>query len=131
MDAYGATAAPVKRSPILGLIALALVVICGMVLSMYAWRLGSVLGNYVSGGTLTVDASNQAEVAAAITSQLGAFSTLGNLSGIVGFVAWILGIVATVTKRGRGFGVAAIILGVLAPIVAFVMLFVVLAPYMA
>jgi hypothetical protein len=121
-----------KRSPILGLIALALVAVSGIVLSLYALRLGSVLGDFVSGGSLSVDASNQAEVATAITSQIGAaFSTLGNLSGVVGFVGWILGIVATVTKRGRGPGVAAIILGVLAPIVALVLLFVVLAPYMA
>jgi hypothetical protein len=121
----------VKKSPILGIIALALVLVCGVVLSMYVLRLGSVLGAYVSGGTLSIDASNQAEISRAIAAQVGSvFSTLGNLSGFVGFVGWILGIIATVTKRGRGFGVMAIVLGVLAPIVAIVLLFVVLAPYM-
>ena len=126
---YGASAAPAKKSPILGILALAIVVLCGVLLSWYMWKVGSVLGPYMTGGTLTIDASNQTEIANAINAQLGAgVASLGGLSGFVGFVGWILGIVATVTKRGRGFGVMAIILGVLAPIIAFVILFVALAP---
>ena len=132
IGAYGATAAPTKRSPILGLIALALVVISGIVLSLYAWQIGSVLGAYVVSGTLSINQYNQTEIAQQIVSQLGSgFAALGSWSIGVGFVGWILGIVATATKRGRAFGVLAIILGILAPIVAFVLLFVVLGPYMS
>lgn len=130
--AYGSAPVPSKRSPILGILALALVVISGIVLSLYAWRVGSVLGSYVVGGSLNIDASNQTEIAQEIASQLGSgFASLGGLSIFVGFVGWILGIIAAVTKRGRGFGVLAIILGILAPIVAFILLFVVLAPSMS
>ncbi|MGV8848086.1 MAG: hypothetical protein ACOH16_00935 [Propionibacteriaceae bacterium] len=132
MGAYGAAPAPTNRSPILGILALALVVISGIVLSLYSWRVGSVLGSYVIGSSLNIDQSNQTEIAQQIVSQLGTgFASLGGLSGVVGFVGWILGIIAAATKRGRGFGVLAIILGILAPIVAFVLLFVVLAPYMS
>jgi hypothetical protein len=132
IGAYGATVAPTKRSPILGLIALALVVISGIVLSLYAWQIGSVLGAYVVGGTLSVNQYNQTEIAQQIISQLGSgFAALGSWSIGVGFVGWILGIIATATKRGRAFGVLAIVLGILAPIVAVVLLFVVLGPYMS
>jgi hypothetical protein len=132
IGAYGTTAPPVKRSPILGLIALALVVISGIVLSLYAWQIGSVLGRFVVGGSLSVNEFNQTEIAQQIVSQLGTgFASLGSLSIVVGLIGWILGIVATATKRGRAFGVLAIILGILAPIVAFGLLFLVLAPYMS
>lgn len=132
MGAYGAAPAPSKRSPILGILALALVVISGIVLSVYMWRVGTVLGDFVVGSSLNIDASNQTEIAQQIASQLGSgFASLGGLSAFVGFVGWILGIIAAATKRGRGFGVLAIILGILAPIVAFIVLFVVLAPYMS
>jgi hypothetical protein len=131
MDAYGATAAPRKRSPILGLIALAIVVISGVVLSLYAWRIASVLGSYVVDGTLNVNQSNQTEIAQQIVSQLGSgFAALGSWSIGVGFVGWILGIIATATKRGRAFGVVAIILGVLAPIAAILAMFAALGPYL-
>lgn len=128
---YGTAAAPAKKSSILGILALAIVVVCGVLLSWYMWKIGSVLGDYVTNGSLTIDASNQNEISVAIANQLGAgVASIGTLSGFAGFVGWILGIIATVTKRGRAFGVMAIVLGVLAPIIAFVVLFVVLAPYM-
>jgi hypothetical protein len=91
-----------------------------------------VLGDFVVGSSLNIDASNQTEIAQQIADQLGSgFASLGGLSAFVGFVGWILGIIAAATKRGRGFGVLTIILGILAPIVAFIVLFVVLAPYMS
>ena len=126
--AYGATAAPVKRSPVLGTIALALVVICGVIFTFYLYRLGAVAGPYAVDGTL--DTSTQPQLVQDVANQLGVLSTLGGASGLVGFVAWVLGIVATVTKRGRAFGVMAIILGILAPIIAVVALFVAVAPYL-
>ena len=131
MGANGAGTAPTKRSPILGILALALVVISGIVLSIWTWRVGSVLGSYVVGSALNIDASNQTEIAQQISSQLGSgFASLGGLSIFAGLVGWILGILAAATRRGRGLGVMAIILGILAPIVAVILLFVVLAPYM-
>ena len=128
MGAYGATAAPVKKSPVLGLIALALVVICGLILTFYLYRLGAVAGPYAVNGTL--DTSTQPQLVQDVANQLGVLSVLGSTSGFVGLIGWILGIVATATKRGRGFGVMAIILGILAPIIAVVALFVALAPYL-
>ncbi len=123
MGAYGAAAAPVKRSPVLGIIALAIVAICGVVLTLYLWRVGGVAGPFAVNGAL--DTSTQPELQQEVMNQLGGvWPTLGGASGFVGFVGWILGIVAVATKRGRAFGVMAIILGILAPIIAVAALFV-------
>jgi len=124
--AYGTP--PAKRSPILGIIALAVVVICAVVLSMYLWQVGGIAGQVAVNGT--IDTSNQAELQALVLSQLGGWSLIGSLSAFLGFVGWIIGIVAVATKRGRAFGVVTIILGVIAPIAAFAAMFVAMAPYL-
>jgi hypothetical protein len=124
--AYGTP--PAKRSPILGIIALAVVVICAVVLSMYLWQVGGIAGQVAVNGT--IDTSNQAELQALVLSQLGGWSLIGSLSAFLGFVGWIIGIVAVATKRGRAFGVVTIILGVLAPIAACVAMFAAMAPYL-
>jgi hypothetical protein len=112
--AYGTP--PAKRSPILGIIALLVVLICGVVLSVYLWQVGGIAGQVAVNGT--IDMSNSAELQALVLSQLGGWSLIGSLSAFLGFVGWIIGIVAVATKRGRAFGVVTIILGVLAPFVA-------------
>ena len=124
--AYGTP--PAKRSPILGIIALAVVMICAVVLSMYLWQVGGIAGQVAVNGT--IDTSNQAEIQALVLSQLGGWSLIGSLSAFLGFVGWIIGIVAVATKRGRAFGVVTIILGVLAPIAACVAMFAAMMPYL-
>ena len=129
MEAYGAAPAPAKRSSVLGALGLALVVICGVVLGGSLWHIGTVVGQLIAGGS--IDPSNQTELQQAVLSQLGGIWTLlVDGSGLLGFIGWILGIVAVATRRGRGLGVVTIILGVLAPIVAFVLMIVALAPYL-
>ena len=130
MGAYGSTAAPVKRSSILGIIGLALVVICGVILSVYLYKIGAVAGPYAQNGTL--DTTTQPQLVQDVMNQMGTIlPLLGSLSVAGGLIGWIIGIVATATKRGRGFGVTAIILGVLAPILAFVAMFVGIGTTMA
>jgi hypothetical protein len=128
-DAYGATAAPTKKSPILGVLALAIVVISGVVLTLYLQKIGAVAGPYAVNGTL--DTTTQPQLVADVTSQLGGIlPMLGGASIFTGLIGWILGIVAAASKRGRGFGVMAIVLGVLAPIIAVIVLVVTLMPYL-
>ena len=127
--AYG-TAPPAKRSPILGFLALAVVLICGVVLSVSLWRMGGLLGQLAVNGT--VEITSQTQLQGAVLSQLGGIWTLLVYgSGLLGFVGWIVGIVAVATKRGRAFGVVTIILGVLAPIAAFAAMFAAMAPYLS
>ena len=123
--AYGTP--PAKRSPILGIIALLVVLICGVVLSMSLFRMGGLLGQLAVNGT--VEISSQTQLQEEVLSQLGGIWTLLVYgSGLLGFVGWIVGIVAVATKRGRAFGVVTIILGVIAPIAAFAAMFAAMAP---
>ena len=125
--AYGTP--PAKRSPILGIIALLVVLICGVVLSVGLFRMGGLLGQLAVNGT--VEISSQTQLQEAVLSQLGGIWTLLVYgSGLLGFVGWIIGIVAVATKRGRAFGVVTIILGVLAPIAACVAMFAAMMPYL-
>jgi len=125
--AYGTP--PAKRSPILGIIALLVVLICGVVLSVSLFRMGGLLGQLAVNGT--VEISSQTQLQEEVLSQLGGIWTLLIYgSGLLGFVGWILGIVAVATKRGRALGVVTIILGVLAPIAACVAMFAAMAPYL-
>jgi len=126
--AYGTP--PAKRSPILGIIALLVVLICGVVLSVGLFRMGGLLGQLAVNGT--VEISSQTQLQEEVLSQLGGIWTLLVYgSGLLGFVGWIVGIVAVATKRGRAFGVVTIILGVLAPIAAFAAMFAAMAPYLS
>jgi len=125
--AYGTP--PAKRSPILGIIALLVVLICGVVLSVSLFRMGGLLGQLAVNGT--VEISSQTQLQEEVLSQLGGiWNLLVYGSGLLGFVGWILGIVAVATKRGRALGVVTIILGVLAPIAACVAMFAAMAPYL-
>ncbi len=124
---YGKPAA--QNSPLLGMIALGGVAVCGVVLCWLMWRMGAMVGPLAmaSGGSMT-----QAELTQALTEQLGGSGILAlNVAGYGGIAAWITGIVATATRRGRTYGVWAIILGILAPIVAIIMMVAAMMPYIS
>ena len=57
--------------------------------------------------------------------------TLEKSVDVVDGGGWVTGIVAAASKRGRAYGVWAIILGVLAPIIGVVMMIAAMAPYLA
>ncbi len=118
---------PAVRSPLLGMIALGGVVICGVVFSWLMWRMGAVIGPIAvsSGGNLSQD-----ELTQLLLNQLGASGAAAlNVAAYGGIGFWIAGIVATATRRGRAYGVWSIILGILAPIIGIVMMVAALMPY--
>ncbi len=116
-----------SRSPVLGALSLGLVVVCGVVLGWAMWRLGDMVGPLAANGRV-----DQTQVQQALLSDLGAgWAVLLNGSLLLGLAAFVMGIVAVATKRGRGFAVLAIVLGVLAPFAAMGALVAALAPYIA
>ena len=113
-----------KKSSALGMISLAMVGICLIIVSAYMFSSGNLIGQISPNGDLT-DQQTQG-----VVDQLGlGFLILTIVSGVVGFAGWIIGIVATAIKRGRAFGVTAIIVGALAPLIAFGAMVIALIPY--
>lgn len=121
-------AQPATRSPLLGMISLGVVVVCGVLMAYLFYRAGDIAGGLMATSGPRLDQEQlQAELMARMSTvelMLWNFTMLG------GMAAWICGIVATATKRGRGYGIWAIVLGVLAPIAAIAAMFVSLMPYL-
>ncbi len=121
------TAAP-ARSPLLGMISLGVVVVCGVLLSYLFYRLGGMVGDVM---TTVGPRPSQAELQVELTKRISAVeSLLLNVAMLGGLGGWICGIVAAATKRGRAYGVWAIILGVVAPILAVVLMVMSMMPYL-
>ncbi len=129
---YGTTpqyagAARQKKSSMLGIIGFAIVALGTIVAVVLAAGSGPAFSQYLSifppGATQEqiqqilnnmTPAEQQALGSAFVGPLLGV-----TVASIAGFVGWILSIVATATARGRGWGIAGIILGVLAPVAIF------------
>jgi len=112
---------PEKKSPVLGIVGLAIVVVCGIIFfacsySMYS-AVFDILGvDWVNTGVVP-DLTGFTEAQAASLSGPLIGMLISSLIGIVGF---ILSIVATVQSKGRTFGIIGIVVGVLAPLSIFI-----------
>lgn len=121
---------PVKRKKktigvvafVLGLLALILGVIGGYIMGS-ALANSDALGSIVqNGGTTSFnqqDATRQLMNDPAVVSQLAGGAVVAGIAAILGLWALVQGIIAVVTKRGRGWGVFAIVLAVVATIATF------------
>ncbi|GAB3821680.1 hypothetical protein GCM10028820_30670 [Tessaracoccus terricola] len=115
---------PEERPATLGLIGMAVVLVAAVVMCVVAWMAGQDMGElFLAAG---VDPENMDPDALAndpvfqewVARATGLWSIV-LLCAVGGLVGWIISIVATATRRGRGFGIVGIIVGVVAPIVAF------------
>ena len=111
---------PSKRSPLLGMIALGIVVICAVALSISMWTIGDGVGGLAASGAL--DAQDQDATTRAVQERFAGPAAIMSTAALVGTAGWVAAIVATATNRGRVLGIVGIILGVLAPIIGFVLL---------
>ncbi|RMB60129.1 hypothetical protein [Tessaracoccus antarcticus] len=130
---YGYAAAPVKRPATLGVVGLAVVVVATIVLSIVAWAGGAGFGQFI----LDVEASgtvyNENDLMNDPMTQAYAQSAMGLVLGalaacVAGLVGWIISIVATAQRRGRGFGIVGIVVGVLSLGIAYAVFMVGLLP---
>lgn len=120
--------APEERPATMGLIAMAVVVISAIVLWVVSWMIGQDIGDlFVTTGldpeTMDPDVLARDPEFQAWMTRAQALWTAVTLSVLAGIVGWILSIVAAASRRGRGFGVVGIIVGVLAPLIAFGLFF--------
>jgi hypothetical protein len=107
-----------ERPSTLGILSLALV-------GLY---LVAVLAVNLLGSVVVVPLWDSADSTGQMTaSGLSGFSAgqmlILKVSGAIGLTGWIVGIVATVTNRGRSFGIAAIVLGLVTVCITSAMLF--------
>lgn len=117
-SSYPAQTTPRPTSPLLGMLALGVVLVCGVVLNWISLRMGTVVGQAMVMGSLGIEPT-QAEVEELLRREIGEGQILAvSLAMFAGFGAWVAGIVAAATRRGRSYGVWAIVLGVLAPLLA-------------
>jgi len=121
------TAAPQKPSNRLGLIAFAVAlaaIIIGSILAFIGGMQSGALVQYATtgpDGTPQIDPSNLSAGEQQAAATAGLLTVAGFLVfGVLGLWGFIQGIVATAKNRGRGFGIAALVLAVLGGVVVAV-----------
>jgi hypothetical protein len=115
-----------ERSSAVGMVSFGLVAAMTVVCVFAAQSLGEAYAKILLAvGSLDVDTSNIPE--GLVSPAVGPTLTLGAAS-IAGIGGLIVGIVAAVSGRGRGWGIGAIILGLLAPVIWFTVMMAILMP---
>lgn len=118
-----------KKNPLLGIIALAVVVLSLVAALVATQPIIAVMSTVVtSAGLEGVDEQYLTEL---LNEQAAGSSLLFSLSMTLGFAGWVTGIVATAMNRGRGWGIFAIVLGSLAPFIILGVMMALLMPAMA
>ncbi|MCC2592881.1 hypothetical protein LKO27_05570 [Tessaracoccus sp. OS52] len=127
--------APVERSGTLGVVGLVIVIVAAVALLICSWLLGQALSDLFLAIGQDPTAINSEELARdprfqEFANQASGQWLIASLAVVGGLVGWIMSIVATATRRGRGFGIMGIVLGVLAPVLALITLTVAMWPAM-
>ncbi len=106
----------------LGFIALVVVGVCAVVFIGVGYVFGSAMGQlFIEQGLFDASTVSPTDPALlALADQMQPWFMAGNVAMFAGIAGWITGMVAVGRRRGKTYGIWAIILGVLAPILAFV-----------
>jgi hypothetical protein len=118
-----------KKSPMLGRITLALVLVTLVVATVSMGPIATVMAQLMA-ATGSTQFDNATLTAAIMSSAAGPASAF-QLATIVGGAAAILGLIAGIIGRGRASGIIAFIIGLLAPVVWLTYAVIVLYPTMA
>lgn len=122
-----APAAPAEKSRTLGLVGFGLVVLATIIGCVAIVPMMTLIGQYMVANNLnTVD---QDEMLMILQSGAPGTMIALNLASFVGFAGWVIGIVATAMKRGRMWGVLAIILGPVSLVILVIVAVVALMPF--
>ena len=110
------------RSPLVGIIGLALVLIATVLVGVGSYQMYMGLIPLVptdSWTTGTIPDLTMIDQNALSGVMAGPIGILG-LSVVVGLVGFVMAIVGIATRRGRGVGIAGVIVGVIAPVIALI-----------
>ena len=113
-------------SPTLGVMSFALVTSMTVVCLVFAYLLGGDMGSLlVSVGGTTFDPTNLGRSSQQVSLRV----ILGFLAAVLGCVGWIMSIVAYNRRSARSLSLAAIIVGLIVPMLAFIALLMAAGPY--
>jgi len=111
---------PAKKSPVMGIIALLIVVVAGVIFFLSGYRLYDAIfslpGVDITGGAIPDTSSFTPEE---LQGLAGWVAGIG-ISSLIGIAGFVVAIIATAKKRGRAFGILGIVVGVLAPFTIFI-----------
>ncbi len=119
-------AAPTPSTPTLGVVSFAIVTSMTVVCLVFAYLLGGDMGSLLvtTGGT-TFDPTNLSQS----SQQVSVRVVLGFLAAVLGCAGWIMSIVAYNRRSARSLSLAAIIVGLIVPMLAFIALLMAAGPY--
>ncbi len=124
---YAVATPPARRSDMLGVIGLAVVFVSTVVLVIVSWMGGQSFGQFIldaqSSGLYTEEDLATDPLTMEYVRSATGLIIVAALASVAGLAGWVTSIVATVQRRGRGFGVVGIILGVLSLGIAFATFF--------
>lgn len=124
--AYQAPGQPAKKSPILGMAAFGIVMVCLVIVSLAASPVGVVAGDLLlATGSTTIDQTTLGQL---LSERAPIQLMMLNIGSTLGFAGWVAGIVAAISNRGRLWGVLAIVVGTLAPFIMAAVMLVAMMP---
>ena len=116
-SAYPVPGQKVAKSPLLGLIAFGVVLVCLVLVCVAAQPIGQIVSDFIlATGSSSID---QVMLNQVLMQQAPGQAMLLQVGSTVGFAAWVTAIVAAVMGRGRMWAVLAIVVGTLAPFIMF------------
>ncbi|HEY3409466.1 MAG TPA: hypothetical protein VGK53_14945 [Propionicimonas sp.] len=125
-SAYPVPGEKVAKSPILGMIAFGVVLVCLVMVCVAAQPIGQIVSDFLlATGSSSID---QVMLNQVLMQQAPGQAMLLQVGSTVGFAAWVTGIIAAVMGRGRMWGVLAIVVGTLAPFIMFGVMMVAMLP---
>ncbi|MGV8909261.1 MAG: hypothetical protein ACOH1Y_09785 [Propionicimonas sp.] len=127
--AYQAPVGPPKKSPVLGMASFGIVLVCLVIVCIAGSPVGMVVSDLVlATGSATIDQTTLGQL---LTERVPVQLMMLNVGSTLGFAGWIAGIVAAVSRRGRLWGVLAIVVGTLAPFIMGAVMAVAMMPALA
>ncbi len=121
-----ASPAPAPSTRTLGVVSFVIVTSMTVVCLVFAYLLGGDMGNLLvtTGGT-TFDPTNLSQSSQQVSIRV----ILGFLAAVLGCAGWIMSIVAYNRRSARSLSLAAIIVGLIVPMLAFIALLMAAGPY--
>ncbi len=124
------TAAPPAPSPTLGIIAFVVVTTMTLACLAFAYLLGGDMGNLlIDFGGSSYDPAQVLRSTPVLSRDVSVRVVLGFLAAVLGCGGWIMSIVAYNRRSARSLSLAAIIVGLIVPMLALIALLMAAGPY--